>query len=91
MAQPLMPKATAVWLIENTVLTFDQIADFCGLHALEVLLQVAARPRLPRRSGRRRGLGLLVARVNAQMISTNRYKNSPWYKNSPLVFDRSEI
>ena len=36
MAQPLMPKATAVWLIENTALTFDQIADFCGLHELEV-------------------------------------------------------
>jgi len=36
MAQPLMPKATAVWLIENTTLTFDQVADFCGLHALEV-------------------------------------------------------
>jgi hypothetical protein len=33
---PLMPKATAIWLIENTTLTFDQIADFCGLHALEV-------------------------------------------------------
>lgn len=33
---PLMPKATAVWLIDNTVLTFDQIADFCGLHVLEV-------------------------------------------------------
>lgn len=33
---PLMPKATAVWLIENTGLTFDQIADFCRLHALEV-------------------------------------------------------
>ncbi|MDX1949375.1 MAG: cell cycle transcriptional regulator TrcR [Rickettsiales bacterium] len=31
-----MPKATAVWLIENTQLTFDQIADFCGLHPLEV-------------------------------------------------------
>jgi hypothetical protein len=31
-----MPKATAVWLVENTVLTFDQIGDFCGLHALEV-------------------------------------------------------
>jgi len=31
-----MPKATAVWLIENTSLTFDQIADFCGLHRLEV-------------------------------------------------------
>jgi hypothetical protein len=31
-----MPKATAVWLVENTALTFDQIADFCGLHALEV-------------------------------------------------------
>jgi hypothetical protein len=33
---PLMPKATAVWLVENTALTFDQIADFCGLHPLEV-------------------------------------------------------
>lgn len=36
MSQPLMPKATAVWLIENTALTFRQIADFCGLHELEV-------------------------------------------------------
>ncbi len=36
MTQPLMPKATAVWLIENTQLTFEQIADFCGLHPLEV-------------------------------------------------------
>ena len=36
MIQPLMPKATAVWLVENTALTFDQIADFCGLHVLEV-------------------------------------------------------
>lgn len=36
MPQPLMPKATAVWLIENTPLTFKQIADFCGLHELEV-------------------------------------------------------
>lgn len=36
MSQPLMPKATAVWLIENTVLTFEQIADFCDLHLLEV-------------------------------------------------------
>lgn len=36
MAHPLMPKATAVWLVENTALTFEQIADFCGLHALEV-------------------------------------------------------
>jgi hypothetical protein len=34
--KPLMPKATAVWLVENTSLTFDQIADFCGLHPLEV-------------------------------------------------------
>ncbi len=33
---PLMPKATAVWLIENTTLTFDQIANFCGMHPLEV-------------------------------------------------------
>ncbi len=33
---PLMPKATAVWLIDNTSLTFEQIAEFCGLHPLEV-------------------------------------------------------
>ena len=36
MALPLMPKATAVWLVENTALSFEQIADFCGLHPLEV-------------------------------------------------------
>jgi hypothetical protein len=36
MDKPLMPKATAVWLIDNTGLTFDQIAEFCGLHVLEV-------------------------------------------------------
>src|SRR5882672_484020 len=33
---PLMPKATAVWLVDNTSLTFEQIAEFCGLHVLEV-------------------------------------------------------
>jgi uncharacterized protein len=36
MSELLMPKATAVWLVENTTLTFEQIADFCGMHALEV-------------------------------------------------------
>ena len=36
MADLLMPKATAVWLIDNTTLTFEQIADFCSLHELEV-------------------------------------------------------
>ncbi len=36
MALPLMQKATAVWLVENTTLTFQQIAEFCGLHELEV-------------------------------------------------------
>ena len=36
MTLPLMPKATAVWLVENTTLTFKQIAQFCGLHELEV-------------------------------------------------------
>jgi hypothetical protein len=36
MAQLLMPKATAVWLVQNTTLTFEQIAEFCGLHSLEV-------------------------------------------------------
>jgi hypothetical protein len=34
---PLMPKATAVWLVENTSLSFDQIAEFCKLHPLEVM------------------------------------------------------
>jgi hypothetical protein len=34
--RPLMPKATAVWLVDNTSLSFEQIADFCGLHPLEV-------------------------------------------------------
>jgi hypothetical protein len=34
--QPLMPKATAVWLVDNTALSFEQIADFCKLHPLEV-------------------------------------------------------
>jgi hypothetical protein len=33
---PLMPKATAVWLVDNTSLSFKQIADFCGIHELEV-------------------------------------------------------
>ena len=36
MTQLLMPKASAVWLIDNTSLSFDQIADFCSLHPLEV-------------------------------------------------------
>ena len=36
MAKPLMPKATAVWLVDNTTLTFEQIAEFCQLHPLEV-------------------------------------------------------
>ncbi|MFA5970226.1 MAG: DUF1013 domain-containing protein [Sphingomonas sp.] len=36
MAQPLMPHATASWLVDNTSLSFQQIADFCGLHILEV-------------------------------------------------------
>ena len=36
MSKPLMPKATAVWLVDNTTLNFRQIAEFCGLHELEV-------------------------------------------------------
>jgi hypothetical protein len=35
-AAPLMPKATAVWLLDNTALSFDQIAEFCKLHPLEI-------------------------------------------------------
>ena len=36
MAKPLMAKATAVWLVDNTTLTFKQIADFTGMHELEI-------------------------------------------------------
>ena len=36
MKRPLMPKATAIWLIENTTLSFEQIAEFCGMHKLEI-------------------------------------------------------
>ena len=36
MTSLLMPKATAVWLIDNTTLTFEQISEFCSLHVLEV-------------------------------------------------------
>ncbi len=36
MRKPLMPKATASWLIENTTLSFDQISNFVGLHSLEI-------------------------------------------------------
>jgi hypothetical protein len=36
MTFPLMPKSIAVWLVDNTALSFDQIAEFCGLHPLEV-------------------------------------------------------
>ena len=36
MSAPLMPKATAIWLLDNTTLTFEQIADYCHLHTLEI-------------------------------------------------------
>ncbi len=36
MVQPLMPRATAMWLVDNTTLSFEQIADFCHMHTLEV-------------------------------------------------------
>lgn len=36
MSKAIMPKATAVWMVENSSLTFEQIADFCGMHLLEV-------------------------------------------------------
>lgn len=36
LSKPLMPKATAMWLIDNTALTFTQISEFCGLHEIEV-------------------------------------------------------
>ena len=36
MKYPLMPKATAIWLVDNTALSFKQIAEFCGLHELEI-------------------------------------------------------
>ena len=41
---PLMPKATAVWLVDNTALTFDQVADFTKMHPLEVRRSPTATP-----------------------------------------------
>ena len=38
--KPLMPHATATWLVDNTGLSFEQIAEFCGLHILEVQVYV---------------------------------------------------
>ena len=38
---PLMPMATAVWLVENTTLTFQQIANFCNLQKSEICLKVS--------------------------------------------------
>ena len=40
MAMPLMPKATAVWLVENTSLTFEQIGEFIGVGAVKNFLQL---------------------------------------------------
>ena len=45
MNYPYMPKSTALWLIENTALTFEQIADFCGLHELEVKISPMPKPK----------------------------------------------
>ena len=41
---PLMPKATAVWLLDNTALSFDQVADFCKMHPLEIQATAERRP-----------------------------------------------
>ena len=49
MTAPLMPKATAVWLLDNTTLTFKQIARFCELHELEIraiAAQIVAKEKL---------------------------------------------
>jgi len=55
MVTPLMPKATAVWLVENTSLSFDQIAELCHLHPLEVkAIADGDAGRGPTSSGRRR-------------------------------------
>ena len=57
---PLMPKATAVWLVDNTALTFDQVADFTKMHPLEVRAphgvvgdQMVVHDRVRRRPGHR--------------------------------------
>ena len=51
MAQPLMPHATASWLVDNTALSFPQIADFCGLHILEIQAATKLTGRDPVRAG----------------------------------------
>src|SRR3546814_12175547 len=63
-SQPLVPHATASWLVDNTALSFDQIAEFCGLHILEV--QAIADDRSEER------------RVGKECVSTCRSRWSPY-------------
>ena len=76
---PLMPKATAVWLVENTALTFRQIADFCGLHELEGRVSVGRVGRAgdvgraaPGELGRQRVETLLAARRHHELGALSR-------------------
>ena len=55
LSKPLMPKATAIWLIENTSLTFHQIAEFCELHEFEVE-SIANKPTIIGKSPIKEGL-----------------------------------
>ena len=76
----LMPKATAVWLIDNTALTFEQIADFCGMHTLEVQAladRAAHRPRASRRLQRYRKKSYLSLLRHKSLVSMRFYRKAP--------------
>ena len=63
--KPFMPKATAVWLVENTKISFKQIADFCDLHELEIKNEIEKADRKIERKKKE------IERQNKKLETTN--------------------
>ena len=78
MPQPLMPKATAVWLLDNTVLTFQQIAEFCNLHLLEV--RVLLTVMLQRNKRSRSNCCWSINKSRNRKLSRGSWKKTNWYR-----------
>ena len=69
---PLMPKATAVWLVENTALSFRQIADYCNLHELEVKAATSQEASGRRKSDRSSCVGSCPSPCVGEFVSRRR-------------------
>ncbi len=82
MSEPLMPKATAEWLIENTMLTFEQIAEFCSLHKLEV--QALADDEI--------NTGIMAANpINRNELTQEEIKRCEEDSSARLVINKSDL